>query len=393
LFIYDRLGGRKILPSTRTVDLTRDPAGAPLKASFQYGFEYSDCAVDDARLVVLTALDAAERGATIRTRIRCIHAARHREWNLTLSDSRGESVVTARALINAAGPWIRNVADSVLHEPLSLPVRLVKGSHLVVRKLFSHGEGYLFEARDRRVVFALPFHDEFTLIGTTDENFTGDLDSPAPESHELNYLCGIVNEYFKQTISPADSVWSFAGVRPLHDDGAAAPKDVTRDYMLTLDEQPEKAPLLTIYGGKITTYRRLAEAALERMTHLFDMRQPWTATSFLPGGDFPIDGLSALIDDLRRRWPFLTESHARRLARAYGTRTERILGNARRVEDLGLRLAGDLTGAEVEYLMRTEWARSPDDVLWRRSKLGLFSGAKERHALERLMMAGGARPH
>ncbi|HET7850316.1 MAG TPA: glycerol-3-phosphate dehydrogenase [Pseudolabrys sp.] len=389
LFIYDRLGGRRILPATRTVDLTRDPAGAALKPSFRYGFEYSDCAVDDARLVVLTALDAAERGAVIRTRTRCTRAERRAEWKLTLDHRGREEVVTARVLVNAAGPWIGHVAENVLRQPLAVPVRLVKGSHMVVRRLFDHGEGYLLEARDRRVVFALPFQEDFTLIGTTDEDFTGDLNRPTPDADELNYLCGVVNDYLAKQIGPADAVWSFAGVRLLHDDGAGKPEDITRDYLLTLDEQNETAPLLTVYGGKITTYRRLAEAALERMAHLFEARQPWTANSPLPGGDFPVDGLAALAADMRRRWPFLTEAHARRLARAYGTRAERILGGARRLDDLGPVLAGDLTGAEVSYLMRSEWARSADDILWRRSKIGLFSGPKERQALEQFIAASG----
>ncbi len=389
LFIYDRLGGRKILPGTRTIDLRRDPAGAPLKPSFRFGFEYSDCAVDDARLVVLTALDAAERGAVIRTRTRCTRAERHSEWELTLDHRGHEEIVTARVLVNAAGPWIKDVADTVLRQPLAVPVRLVKGSHMVVPRLFSHGEGYLLEARDQRVVFVLPFQENFTLIGTTDEDFTGDLSSPAADADELNYLCGVVNEYLEKQIRPGDAVWSFAGVRPLYDDGAGKPEDITRDYMLMLDERSQMAPLLTVYGGKITTYRRLAEAAMERMGHLFDLRQPWTAQSPLPGGDFPVDGFDALVAGMRDRWPFLAEPHARRLARAYGTRAERVLGNASGLDDLGPVLGGDLTGAEVRYLMRNEWARSADDILWRRSKLGLFSNPKEREALERFIAASG----
>lgn len=388
LFIYDLLGGRKILPGARTVDLRRDRAGEPLKSSFRYGFEYSDCAVDDARLVVLNALDAAERGAAIRTRTRCVRAERASEWKLTL-DSGREDAATARVLVNAAGPWIKDVADTVLRQPLDMPVRLVKGSHMVVRRLFDHGEGYLLEAKDRRVVFVLPFKSDFTLIGTTDENFTGDLRSPRPDPDEIKYLCGVVNEYFRKSITPADAVWSFAGVRPLHDDGAGKPEDVTRDYMLVLDENDGKAPLLTVYGGKITTYRRLAEAAMERMHHLFASSQPWTAQSSLPGGDFPVDGFERLLADMRQRWPFLTETHALRLARAYGTRVERIVGDAHDLKALGPIFAADLTGAEVRYLMQSEWAQSADDVLWRRSKLGLYAGARQ--ALEQFMAAEGHR--
>jgi glycerol-3-phosphate dehydrogenase len=385
LFIYDRLGGRKLLPATRSVDLTHHPVGQPLKRSFRYGFEFSDCLVDDSRLVVLNALDAAERGAVIRTRTRCIRAARRDEWELVLNSRGRREVATARVLVNAAGPWIGEVADTVIRRPLAAPVRLVKGSHIVVRRRFEHDCGYLLQAADGRVVFALPFAQEFTLIGTTDENFVGDLNSPAPDYDEVVYLCRTVNEYFRDQVTPDELVWSFAGVRSLYDDGANKPEDVTRDYVLALDEIHGEAPLLTIYGGKITTHRRLAEAAMERIGIFFGALPPWTAGSMLPGGDFPVDGFDALVAESIGRWPFLDQPHARRLVRAYGRRIERILKDAQNMNELGPRFAGDLTGAEVRYLVENEWAQSADDVLWRRSKLGLKATPEQRSALEQFI--------
>jgi glycerol-3-phosphate dehydrogenase len=381
LFVYDMLGGRKLLPATRSVDLTHHPVGQPLNRSLRYGFEFSDCLVDDARLVVLNALDAAERGAVIRTRTRCTRAERRDEWELVLNMRGRREVATARVLVNAAGPWIGEVADTVIRRPLPSPVRLVKGSHIVVPRHFEHDIGYLLQAADKRVVFVLPFAQNFTLIGTTDENFVGDLNSPAPDPDEIVYLCKTVNEYFRDKITPDELIWSFAGVRSLYDDGADKPEDVTRDYVLTLDEAHGEAPLLTIYGGKITTYRRLAEAVMGRIGHFFGALPPWTAGSTLPGGDFPVDGFYALVAEAIGRWPFLDELHARRLVRAYGRRIERFLGQAQSMDDLGPRFAGDLTGAEVRYLVENEWAQSAEDVLWRRSKLGLNATLEDRDVL------------
>ncbi len=381
LFIYDHLGGRKLLPKTRTVDLTHHPVAQPLKLSFRYGFEFSDCMVDDSRLVVLNALDAAERGAVIRTRTKLIRAARREEWELTLLTHGQREIKTARVLVNAAGPWIDGVADMVLRQPLPAPVRLIKGSHIVVRHRFEHDGGYLLQAEDGRVVFALPFAGAFTLIGTTDENFVGDVNAPSPDAKELLYLCKVVNDYFREKVELGDLVWSYSGVRSLYDDGANRPEDVTRDYMLTFDEKFREAPLLTIYGGKITTYRRLAETAMARMASYFTPRAPWTANSQLPGGEFPVGEFDVLVQEMIGRWPFLAQAHARRLARAYGRRAERILDAAQSMDDLGPRLSGDLTGAEVRYLVEQEWAETADDVLWRRSKLGLIATTEERTAL------------
>jgi glycerol-3-phosphate dehydrogenase len=387
LFLYDHLGGRRLLPGTRSLDLTHHPLGQPLKRSIRYGFEYSDCQVDDSRLVVLTALDAAERGAVIRTRTRCIRAERGAEWELVLNARGRRQVKTARVLINAAGPWIGEVADTVIRRPLPAPVRLIKGSHIVVRRPFEHDCGYLLQAADRRVVFVLPFMQGFTLIGTTDETFVGDLYSPAPDAGEVMYLCRTVNDYFREPVMPDELVWSFAGVRSLYDDGANKPEDVTRDYALALDDGGGQAPLLTIYGGKITTHRRLAEAAMEKIRRFCGAAPPWTAGSTLPGGDFPPGGFDDLVAETIGRWPFLAEPHARRLAHAYGRRLERILGAARRMDDLGDRFTGDLTAAEVRYLVDNEWAQDAEDVLWRRSKLGLTATPEERSALTRFMTA------
>jgi glycerol-3-phosphate dehydrogenase len=385
LVLYDLLGARKLLPASRTVDLTHHVVGQPLKRTFRYGFEYSDCWVDDSRLVALNALDAAERGADVRTRTRCARAERRDEWELVLNARGRREVKTARVLVNAAGPWIGVVADTVIRQPLTSPVRLIKGSHIVIRRRFDHDYGYLLEAPDRRVVFALPFAQDFTLIGTTDENFVGDLNSVAPDAAEIAYLCEAVNQYFRDKVTPDELVWSFAGVRALFDDGAARPEDVTRDYELVLDEREDQAPLLTVYGGKITTHRKLAEAALRRIGHFFEANPPWTAGSRLPGGEFPPDGFDAQVDEARDRWPFLSAPHAQRLVCSYGRRVERILKDAQRMDDLGPCFAADLTAAEVRYLVENEWARSADDVLWRRSKIGLRATAEDHAALDRFI--------
>ncbi len=381
LFLYDMLGARKLLPRSRTVDLTHNVVGQPLKRLFRYGFEYSDCWVDDSRLVVLNAVDAAERGAVIRTHTRCTRAERRDEWTLILNNRGRRETATARVLVNAAGPWVTEVADTVIREPRKVHVRLIKGSHIVVRRKFEHDTGYLLPGEDGRVVFALPFADDFTLIGTTDEKFVGDLNAVAPDPEEIKYLCEAANRYFREPVTPDELVWSFAGVRSLYDDGANKPEDVTRDYVLTLDEKFREAPLLTIYGGKITTYRKLAEAAMDKIGSFFESRPPWTGTSTLPGGDFAADGFYAQVAETIGRWPFLSEPHARRLVRAYGTRVERILGEAQSMDDLGSVLAGDLTEAEVRYMVEHEWAETADDVLWRRSKLGLKASPDDRIAV------------
>jgi glycerol-3-phosphate dehydrogenase len=334
---------------------------------------------------VANAIDAAERGAVIRTRTRCVRAERSEIWTLVLNARGRRNVATARALVNAAGPWIMQLAETVLRIEEPLPVRLAKGSHIVIRRPFDVHCGYMFQTADRRVVFALPFEQDFTLIGTTDADFDGDPATPVPSLHEINYLCEVVNAYFRESIRPVDVVWAFSGIRSLYDDGAEKPDDVTREYVLALDEGFRLAPLLTVYGGKITTYRRLAEAALAKLGHFFAMGPPWTAHAPLPGGDFDPNDVSRIVADVVRRWPFLAEGHARRLVAAYGTRVERILAAAKSIDDLGPTFGANLTAAEVRYLMQEEWAETSDDILWRRSKFGLRLSKAEREALAQFM--------
>jgi glycerol-3-phosphate dehydrogenase len=308
-------------------------------------------------------------------------------------NARGQrDVVTARVLVNAAGAWIESFGETALRQKPPQRLRLDKGSHIVVPRLYDHDRAYILQAADSRVVFAIPFERDFTLIGTTDQAFSGDPSMVLPSGEEIDYLCGVANDYFRSAIGASDVVWAFAGVRSLYDDGARKPQDIGRDYALILDEHPGEAPVLTVYGGKITTHRRLAEDALARLSHFFPRSRPWTAQSAespspLPGGDFVYDGVETLIERTLRTWRFLTADHARRLVRAYGTRVEQVLGKANGLDDLGERFGADLTAAEVRYLMAKEWARTADDVLWRRSKLGLRLTAAQAAVLDRFMAA------
>ena len=380
LFLYDHMGGRTLLPPTRVLDLRRDPAGAPLRPAFTTGFEYSDCWVDDARLVVLNARDAAAHGADIRTRTRCV-AARGAGgvWRLALE---GGGEAQARVLVNAGGPFVSRILSSVLGHASVTPIRLVKGSHIVVPRLYAHDRCYIFQNADGRVCFAIPYHDDFTLIGTTDQDFSGDPASAAPSAAEEKYLCAAVSEYLREPVDPASIVWRYAGVRPLRDDGASKAQEATRDYVLELHETAAEAPLLSVFGGKLTTYRRLAEAAMAKLAPFFPgLPGPWTAGASLPGGDFPTDGIETVCADLARRYPFLAAPTARRLVRAYGTLAGEMLGDARSSADLGRVFGADLTQREVDWLVRHEWARTAQDVLWRRSKLGLRFTASRTEAL------------
>ncbi len=392
LFLYDHLGGRHILPGTEMVDLTHHVVGEPLKRTFRQGFVYSDGWVDDSRLVVLNAVDAAERGAMIRTRTRLVRADREgSHWQLVLNVRGNREVVTAGALVNAAGPWAPDVAEHLLRQKPTAHVRLIKGSHIVVPRLYEHDHAYIFQNADGRIVFAIPYERDLTLIGTTDLDFKGDLAAPAASPDEITYLCRAASVYFRHPVSPDQVVHAFAGVRQLYDDGASRAKDLTREYVLDLQARAGQAPLLTVYGGKITTYRRLAEAALRRLAPYFQLGPAWTADAPLPGGEFPYDGVEALTARARGLWPFLTESNARRLVRAYGTRVDRILGDARKPEDLGEWFGDEFSATEVRYLMRHEFAETADDVLWRRSKLGLRVGAEAEAALTRFMDASASR--
>jgi len=402
LFFYDHLGGRRILPPTRSIDLLTDPAGTGLKRIYRRGFEYSDCWVDDARLVVLNARDAADRGADIRTRTRCLAARRDGgTWRLTFEDRRNgdRSEARARCLVNAAGPWVSDVIQAVAGLNAPARVRLVKGSHIVVDRIFAHDRAYIFQNADGRICFAIPYERDFTLIGTTDEDFEGDPTTAAISEHETDYLLAAVSEYLERPLSRAMIRWTYSGVRPLYDDGATRPQEATRDYVLHLDASAGAAPLLSVFGGKITTFRRLAEEALAKLGPTFPkMRGPWTAGSRLPGGDIPVNGFDDWAKGIARRYPFLDPALVTRLCRAYGTRVETLLSGVSTAADLGEDLGAGLTARELDYLARNEWAETAEDVLWRRSKLGLRAGAGARAAVQRHLddrrkaSAGGMRP-
>ena len=388
LAIYDRIGRREILPGSRALDLVSDEAGLPLRTAFHQAFEYSDCLGDDSRLVMVNALDAAERGAIIRTRTRCVRAERGGEWRLILNAHGQRDVLTARVLVNATGAWAQTFIETVIRQKTRGRLRLVKGSHIVVPRLYDHERAYILPTRDRRVVFTIPFERDYTLIGTTDVDFSGDPRAVLPAGEEIDYLCEAVNDYFRAPVVAADMVWAFAGVRALQGRRTRKPQNLDRGHALILDKRYGEAPMLSVHGGKLTLYRRVAEEALARLAHFFPPSQPWTAQAPLPGGDFAPHGMAALIEATQRRWPFLTTEHAQRLTRAYGTRVENILKAAARLDDLGMRFGADLTAAEVRYLMAKEWAQTADDVLWRRSKLGLRFSEAQRITLDRFMAQG-----
>ena len=377
LFLYDHLGGRKLLPATRTLHLRGDPSGEPLKPDYRLGFEYSDCWVDDSRLVALNARAAADLGAIIAPRIRCTSGKRQEGvWILTLRDElTGEiSDIKARTLVNAAGPWVGDVLASALHEARPASVRLVKGSHIVLPQLYRHDRCYIFQNADRRIFFAIPYQQDFTLIGTTDLDYEGDPGSAAVSDDEVAYLCKAASDYFKTPVTEDRVVWSYSGVRPLYDDGASEAQAATRDYVLKLDAPAGEPALLSVYGGKITTYRRLAESVLALLEpHLPAARRAegWTGREALPGGDFPVQGFEAQVDATKARYPFLEATLARRLVRAYGSLVSDILADAKSRADLGKTFGADLTEAEVRYLVRREWAMTAEDIVWRRTKLGL----------------------
>ncbi len=386
LFLYDHLGGRKLLPPTRSIDLRRHVAGVALKPGLARGWEYSDGWVDDARLVILNARDAADRGATILPHHRLAKATREGPlWRLDAVREEGSEVsFTARALVNAAGPGVLDVLGLT---PVASrdKIRLVRGSHIVVPRLFDHEFAYFFQLPDERIFFAIPYERDFTLIGTTDRDHDG---GPVRASdEEIEYLCAGANDYFQHEITPADVVWSYSGVRPLVDDGSGRPEAASRGYHFEIDADNGAAPLLSVFGGKITTYRRLAEEAVAQMASLLPALsgQAWTGTEPLPGGDFAVTGRGALAEKLAARHPFLGEAEAARIAAAYGTLASQWLGEVQTRAELGEDFGGGLSAAEVDYCMDREWARNADDMLWRRSKLGLRILPEGRAALERYM--------
>jgi glycerol-3-phosphate dehydrogenase len=395
LFLYDHLGGRKLLPSTRSVNLARDEVGKPLlPGRYSKGFEYSDCFVDDARLVVLTARDAANRGADIRTRTRAIEIRQAEgAWQVTVehAETGARATIRAKTLVNAGGPWVEQVLASGAGVNAKAKVRLVQGSHIVVRKLYDHDRAYMFQNADGRIVFAIPYQNDFTLIGTTDRDYHGDPAKVKATDEEIRYLCTAVGEYLDKPVLPEDVVWTYSGVRPLYDDGASEAKAATRDYVFELDT-PGGLPLLSIYGGKITTYRRLSEEALERLAPYLKggkAAEGWTGKAALPGGDMAVSALPALSASLRRSYPFLSEMHADRLAHAYGTCAAKMLGNAASLADLGQNFGATLTEREVRYLMAEEWALTAEDIVWRRSKLGLRLSPAEIAALDEWIADNG----
>jgi glycerol-3-phosphate dehydrogenase len=379
LFLYDHLASRKLLHGSSGVNLRRHVAGAPLLGSIARGFVYSDGWVDDARLVVLNALDAQWHGATILTRTRLTAARRDgRIWHAELAAvGTGQPVcrppVTARAIVNAAGPWVAEVLATALQLGTQHRLRLVKGSHIVTKRLFDHDYAYIFQNPDKRIIFAIPYERDFTLIGTTDVEYRGDAAQVRIDDDEIAYLCASANRYFKRGITPVDVVWTYSGVRPLlENDASAGASALTRDYRLDLDVRAGAAPLLSVFGGKITTFRKLAEEALELLAAPLGITEPdWTASAPLPGGDFANANFESFADQFRLRHRWLPADLACRYARAYGTRAEHLLDGAQSVADLGAALAPGLYEAELRYLRDHEWARTAMDVLWRRSKLGL----------------------
>jgi glycerol-3-phosphate dehydrogenase len=388
LFLYDNLGGRKILPPTSTVDLRNGPEGAPLVDKFSKAYEYSDCWIEDARLVALNARDAATRGAQIMTRTKVTHAQRIDDiWEITLQDvdTQASQTLHARMVINAAGPWVGDVIHNKIGVDSTEDVRLVRGSHIVTAKLYDHDKCYFFQGTDGRIIFAIPYENDFTLIGTTDADHSDPDVRPVCTESERDYLINFANGYFKSDISADDVVWSYSGVRPLYDDGATSATAATRDYTLKVDAQGG-APILNIFGGKITTYRRLAESALEHVQKFFpELPDKWTAGVPLPGGDFDVDEFETQVSTLQGSYDFLSPKHARRMVRAYGTDAHLILAGASTRDDLGRDFGADLFEVEIKWLIRHEFARAAEDVVWRRSKLGLRLSVDEIAAIDAWM--------
>ena len=385
LFLYDHLGGRKKLPGCRNIDLIRDPEGQPIKESYKRAFEYSDCWVDDARLVVLNALDARERGATVLTRTAATSARRvDKNWEIEFTDAEGEqSKVRSRAIANAAGPWVEDVIGRVTGANAARRVRLVKGSHIIVPKFWAGPQAYLFQNTDKRVIFVNPYEGDMALIGTTDIPYDGRPEDVAIDNQEVNYLIAAVNRYLKTPLTPEDVVHRFSGVRPLYDDSAANPSAVTRDYVFDVDGSP---PMLSVFGGKITTYRKLAEHALEKLKPLFPQMKPaWTGGSALPGGDMANADFEGFLADFGRRHPWLPEDLAHHYGRLYGTRADRVIADASDMDGLGRHFGGQLYEREIAYLCAEEWAVTPEDILERRTKHGLHLTGHQRAAVRSFM--------
>ena len=374
LFLYDYLGRRKILPRTRTINLSKDIAGNALKSNFQFGFEYSDCWVNDARLVVLNAVDAANMGANINIHT-SVESAVSKDgiWHIHAVDNlTGETVKRkARVVVNAAGPWVDEVLSIVFNEKNPKNVRLVRGSHIVVNKIFEHDKAYILQNSDGRIIFAIPYEENYTLIGTTDKDHSEKVGSVKIDTQEIQYLCKSASEYFEKRIVESDVIWSYSGVRPLYNDAVTEAQKTTRDYVVETQTK-DRSPLINVFGGKITTYRRLSEKILQHIEDLLGPRGPaWTAQSHLPGGNFEIDDIPGLITQLQTCYPFLEKSQVCRFAKSYGTLSENILGEANSLSDLGEHFGGGLYQIEIEYLVANEWATTAQDILFRQTKLGV----------------------
>lgn len=394
LFLYDHIGGRKLLPATKSLNLATHRMGKPLKETYTKAFEYSDCAVDDARLVILNALDAAQRGATILTRHRFTGAKRQNGWwFIDVKNPSGQTThYKAKALVNAAGPWVDKVLKDChpRREPKS-HIRLVKGSHIIVPKLYDHDQAYTFQSADGRIIFSIPYEGKFTLIGTTDVPFESAPNSAAASEEEIEYLCTLASEYFKSQIQPKSVVSTYSGVRALYDDGIENSSKTTREYILELDATDDALPLVSIFGGKLTSYRHLGEDVMEKLRPFLETsRKTWTKSAPLPGGDMdgrknPARAIERLINTIGSFAPWLDPDIVARLAHAYGTRAFDLLDGAQRPSDLGQYFGAGLYETEVAFLIRHEWAQSCEDILWRRSKLGLHMNEKERADLEKYM--------
>ncbi len=382
LALYDHIGGRKKLPATKRVNLKAQPYANTLKDRFSFGFEYSDCWVDDARLVSLNILDASERGARIFARTSCVDLERDGDrWRATLSAQDGiQFDIRAKAVVNTAGPWVEDVLRTAHPGWNGASVRLIKGSHIVTPKLYEGDHCFIFQNADNRIIFAIPYEKHFTLIGTTDISFSGDPKNVEISEEEVSYLCSAASEYFRFEITAEDIKWTYSGVRPLYDDSSATNSTITRDYVFNIDAPDSQPPILSVFGGKITTYRKLAEHALERLSdHVPLPKAGWTQDAPLPGGDIPDADFDAYLLALRADYPWLPTPMLDRLARSYGTRITDVLGSARCIADLGVDFGNGLFQAEIEYLCSHEFAQTAEDILWRRTKLGLhLRDAKQR---------------
>jgi len=388
LFLYDRLGGRTSLPRSRGLRLRADSYGAGLQGKFTHGFVYADCWVDDSRLVVLNARSAAEQGAHISPRTRCVAGRRGDDvWRVTVRDaaSGAEREVATRAIVNAAGPWVRSLLDRELGVRTPGGIRLVKGSHIVVPRIHERAHAYILQNPDKRVVFMIPYEERYTEIGTTDVVVANPDERPQISRDEIEYLCAAASRYTLHPVTPEAVVWTWSGVRPLYDDGSTDPSAITRDYYFMLDS--EGPPLLSIFGGKLTTYRKLAEAALDRLARWFPDRRPWTATAPLPGGDLGGASFAELARAYHARYPQLPPHWLDRLLRRHGTCSAEVLGDARARGDLGESFGGGLYERELAYLIEREWAQAPEDVLWRRTRCGLHMTERERARVAEFMAA------